>query len=141
MKIRRAALSSANPRGGVVLAVVLAGMVLLLLMLAALARRVIMEHRAIDSRAQSLQADWLLWSAKNRAQAQWSNGNRAPSEWNWTPNEPGLGKSVTARVLEQETPPAANQQIELRWTTDSGVAIERSAQIDPQPKSSNEASK
>jgi hypothetical protein len=120
-------------RKGIVLAVVLVGMVLLLLMLGGLARRVVLEHRAIDSHFQAMQADWLVWSARNRAQIDLTSGNSTVSDWNMTFTEPELGKMVTARVLDAgektgDGPPA--RQIELTWTTASGITIERSEPLD-----------
>lgn len=136
-----------QPRRGVVLAVVLAGMVLLLLMLGGLARRVMIEHRAIDAQAQSLQADWLLWSAmnraENRAEYQARNQDSTPPDWNFIPSDPGMGKLVTARVLELAAPadePQSSRQIELRWTTPSGIIVERSGILEIQANSSKEGS-
>lgn len=125
---------------GVVLAVVLAGMVLLLLMLGALARRVIIEHRAIDAQAQSLEADWLLWSAKHRAKLQLQAGKTEPTEWKLAPRDPALGKQVIARLHGNETNPTLSQ-LELQWTTPSGIVIERTAPLAIPAKTTKEDSK
>jgi hypothetical protein len=120
-----------NPgkRRGIVLAVILAGMGLVLLMLGGLARRAVIEHRAIDSRTQSLQADWLLWSAKQKALAEIEHLSPLPSDWKSEWKAPGLGKSASARFLRLEnaaTSKATQVQVEVRWTSDSGATIERS---------------
>lgn len=121
------------------MAVVLAGMVLLLLMLGALARRVIIEHRAIDAQAQSLEADWLLWSAKHRAELQLQAGKTEPTEWKMTPRAPSLGKRVVARLHLHEANPSA-YHLEVHWTTPSGIVIERTAQLAIPAKTTKEDS-
>lgn len=126
-------------RRGVVLAVVLAGMVLLLLMLGALARRVIIEHRAIDAQAQSLEADWLLWSAKHRATLQLQTGKTEATEWKMAPRDPALGKQVVARLLVDDANPTTSK-LELQWTAPSGIVIERTAQIAIPAKTTKENS-
>jgi hypothetical protein len=123
----------AKNRHAVVLALVLAGMALLLLLLGALARRVVLEHRSLDARAQSLQADWFFRSAQNRVQALISEENPIPADWYIAFGSPELGKNLEARLLSPESStPGAQQrfQLSLRWTTSSGIALERTGMID-----------
>jgi hypothetical protein len=120
-------------RRAIVLAVVLAGMVLLLLMLGGMARRVLIEHKAIDACERSLQANWLLWSAENRAAATLARHKSVPQDWNLALSDSEPGKSITARVLDtaDKSPTGkAQYRIELIWTTPQGVKIERSRLIE-----------
>ncbi len=133
ISVNRQRLPRRRARRAIVLAVVLAGMVLLLLMLGGMARRVLIEHKAIDARERSLQADWLLWSAENRAAATLARDKSAPQDWNLALSASESGKSITARVLETaDKSPAGKAQyrIELIWTTPQGVKIERSSLIE-----------
>lgn len=123
-----------KPRRAIVLAVVLAGMVLLLLMLGGMARRSLLEQRVLDRREQSLQADWLLWSAKNRANTILGRDPTVPQDWSLRLNEAETEKSITARVLkadEKSESDSVPYRIELEWMTPSGVKIERVGHITP----------
>lgn len=128
MMKRQLQLRSAHRRTGITLIVVLAGMALILLMLGALARRVLIEHRALDAQAEAFQADWLAWSAVERTKQLGSS--QIETKLHWLLDE--TGNSVSARVhsLAERSPSGAQQwQVELEWVTASGKKIERSQVI------------
>lgn len=132
---RRRNLFSGRRRRGVVILLALAVAMFTLLLLGGLARRAVLEQRAIDAQREALQADWLLWSSERRVRQAWSSGETHPAEWRMAFDQDALENMVASQVVPHESssngasPP--QWRLEMRWTTPKGVVLERSRLLLP----------